>query len=81
MNKDTIKKVASALAMIALFIAAVALISNTDPYNKLVSGNYDLSCEFAEGSRSIDPAMVKYEIDGYWKFENGGASNCRLTKK
>ena len=42
------------------------------------SGDKDLHC-FIEGiEKKIDPALIEYELDGYWKFKNGGASNCQL---
>lgn len=42
------------------------------------SGDKDLHC-FIDGiEKKIDPALIEYELDGYWAFSNGGASNCRV---
>ena len=42
------------------------------------AGNKDLYC-FIDGiDKKIDPALIEYELDGYWAFSNGGASNCQV---
>ena len=42
------------------------------------SGDKDLYC-FIDGiEKKIDPELIEYELDGYWKFTNGGASNCQV---
>lgn len=43
------------------------------------SGNKDLHCFIDDGiQKKIDPELIEYELDGYWKFSNGGASNCQV---
>ena len=42
------------------------------------SGDKDLYCFIGDAEKKIDPELIEYELDGYWKFSNGGASNCRV---
>lgn len=42
------------------------------------SGELGLYCLIDGVRKKIDPELIEYEQDGYWKFSNGGASNCRV---
>lgn len=42
------------------------------------SSDKDLYCFIGDTEKKIDPELIEYELDGYWKFSNGGASNCRV---
>lgn len=42
------------------------------------SGDKDLYCLIDGVQKKIDPELIEYELDGYWKFSNGGASNCQV---
>ena len=42
------------------------------------AGNKDLHCFIDGVQKRIDPELIEYELDGYWRFSNGGASNCRV---
>lgn len=59
----------------------VMVLSSTfsnDIVDDVLSGNKSLYCVFQDGERKIPTEMIKYEIDGNWKFTNGSASNCRV---
>ena len=45
------------------------------------SNKADLHCFIGTIEKKIDPELIEYEVDGYWKFTNGGASNCRVVYK
>ena len=68
----------TALIVIAAFVTLNVYAGNNEKDVK--SGKVDLYC-FIDGiEKKIDPELIEYELDGYWKFTNGGASNCWVTK-
>lgn len=68
----------TALIIIAALVTLNAYAGNVEKDVK--SGELDLYC-FIDGiEKKINPELIEYELDGYWKFTNGGASNCRVTK-
>lgn len=75
-------KLLPALSVSAL-VALTVLTFNSFASNiekDVKSGKVDLHCFIGNTEKKIDPELIEYELDGYWKFTNGGASNCRIIK-
>lgn len=69
---------------ITAFVSSIALgniIAPADSSSLVKSGEYTLTCLFEDGERAVPKEKIEYEIDGYWKFTNGGSNSCTLTKK
>ena len=59
-------------------IVAFQVMASGSLEQDVKSGDKDLYC-FIDGiQKKIDPELIEYELDGYWKFKNGGASNCQV---
>lgn len=43
-------------------------------------GTLNLSCEFRDGWRDVEPEKVKGFNDGRWLFVNGSAVNCEVSE-
>lgn len=79
MHKLSLENILILAAVVASLVIAIIAIQYHSPYAKLLSGSHTLTCEFSDGQRTVDASQVQYEINGYWKFYNGGASNCKLS--
>lgn len=44
------------------------------------NGTVNLTCEFRDGSRRVDPELVESFSDGRWFFSNGSAVNCEVAE-
>lgn len=69
------------LAVLVIVVASYVIASGD---SMLVSGVKDgsihLECDLGKGYVPIDPEKVMdfYPEQGYWKFTNGGASQCEV---
>ena len=55
------------------------LVVNSENLERDVkSGKAELYCLIGDTEKKIDPKLIEYRINDYWKFSNGGASNCQV---
>lgn len=45
---------------------------------KAQTGAVEVSCEFADGKRTVSQTMIQDFVDGVWYFTNGHARSCEV---
>jgi len=78
----TFRVLGGSIIVFALLFAIGYILPENEAVSNVKSGNWELTCQFSDGWRTIpkDKVVDLDDVSGTWIFTNGSAKHCEITK-